>query len=103
MTSIELSPLDKFNKNLNQLLVNITDLFPDMKTNIDKHYEFPIEGSRYLEQFWENIEPYQQDISTKNEIIFSEGRIDVPLIVKIPTNIAKVIPPNSEIKSNNGA
>ena len=64
--------LDNFNKTLQELLVSIYEVYPDLKDIIMTHYHFPLNGDTYLNTFLENCENKGFDISTKNEFIFSE-------------------------------
>ena len=67
--------MDKFNTNLSQLLNTIKRLYPDQTANIDKHYDLTGQTDKYLLEFWENCKDKGNDISTKNEIIFSKNSI----------------------------
>lgn len=67
--------LDNFNKTLQELLVSIYEIYPDLKDIIMTHYHFPLNGDTYLNTFLENCENKGFDISTKNEFIFSENSI----------------------------
>ncbi len=64
--------MDKFNTNLTQLLNTIKRLYPEQIPNIDKHYNLSDATDKYLLEFWENCKEKGNDISTKNEIIFSK-------------------------------
>jgi hypothetical protein len=67
--------MDKFNTNLTQLLNTIKRLYPEQIPNIDKHYNLSEATDKYLLEFWENCKDKGNDISTKNEIIFSKNSI----------------------------
>ena len=64
-----------FNKNLQSLLKNIIENFSDLKGIIENNYTFPLEGEGYLNKFIINNKNKGNDISNKNEIIFSKGLI----------------------------
>lgn len=65
-----------FNKNLESLLNNISENFKDIGTIIKINYTMPLESEIYIENFVNsNINNIDKgnDISNKNEIIFSKG------------------------------
>jgi hypothetical protein len=64
--------LENFNNTLEELLNIVIKISPDMNNTIKKNYTFPLKTSIYLEKFLKNCENKGYDISTKNEIIFSE-------------------------------
>ena len=70
-----MSGLEHFNNNLESFLKNLLENFPELKDEIENHYDFPLEGTKYIESFYTNCINKGQDISTKNEILFSEGEI----------------------------
>ncbi len=64
--------MDKFNSNLNQLLQQIIKLFPEQSETINTYYEFNEETKdKYLLEFYNNCKTLGDDVSSKNEIIFS--------------------------------
>ncbi len=67
--------MEKFNSNLSQLLTTIKSLYPNQSKLIDKHYDLTEESDKYLLEFWNNCKDKGNDISTKNEIIFSKHSI----------------------------
>lgn len=68
--------MDKFNENLKQFLDIIKTNYPDQKDNIDNYYHFDTDTkSRYLDEFIKNCSEIGDDISTKNEIIFSKTKV----------------------------
>lgn len=67
--SIYMSYLEDFNTNLEHLLLSIDEYY---KKTL---YTFPLEGDVYIKQFLTNCIDKGYDISTKNEIIFSEDSI----------------------------
>lgn len=68
--------MDKFNENLKQFLDVIKTNYPDQKDNIDNYYIFDENTkSKYLDEFIKNCNEIGDDISTKNEIIFSKTKI----------------------------
>ena len=69
------SSTDKFNTNLEQFLLIIINNYPDLKQTIESHYKFPLTGIVYINEYIKNCRNKGQDISTKNEIIFSEGLV----------------------------
>lgn len=75
--------IDKFNKNLEQFLSIVIKNYPDQKNSIESHYKFPLNGNNYIDEYIKNCKNKGQDISTKNEIIFSEGLV---LIEKVNFN-----------------
>tara|TARA_B100000575_G_scaffold293962_1_gene307264 strand:- start:6133 stop:7260 length:1128 start_codon:yes stop_codon:yes gene_type:complete len=64
--------MDKFNENLKQFLEIIKVNYPDQKNTIEKHYNFDDPKDIYLNEFIKNCSIIGDDISTKNEIIFSK-------------------------------
>ena len=61
--------LENFNKNLEEFLNNICE----MNYNLDENFIFPLTGDKYISEFINNCIDKGFDISTKNEIIFSEN------------------------------
>jgi len=84
-----------FNKNLGALLKNIKETFKELKETIDERYVLPLTDSKYLQQFIKNNKHKGNDISNKNEIIFSK---DLVLLEYIDFNY---IWNHSEITSEN--
>ena len=68
--------MEKFNSNLKQFTEQIINLFPDQQENIDKFYDFSdLSNDKYLHLFYNNCRGKGDDISSKNEIIFSKDNI----------------------------
>lgn len=67
--------MDKFNNTLNELLIVIKTNYPNQQSMIDSYYQFENPTEKYLLEFIENCKDKGDDISTKNEIIFSKGSI----------------------------
>ena len=67
-----MSSIKKFNQTLTELLNNIKSNYTDLEKEIRDNYEFPLEGTTYINKFCNNCKNIEQDISTKNEIIFSK-------------------------------
>jgi len=65
--------LNNFNKNLQQFISNIISNYPSMDKDINNIYKFPTEDEIYILDFLKNTDNMGFDISTKNEIIFSEN------------------------------
>ena len=65
--------MDKFNDNLKQFIEIIKRNYPSQSAKIDEHYNFDNAGDKYINEFIENSKIIGNDISTKNEIIFSKG------------------------------
>ena len=65
--------MEKFNDNLQQFIQIIKNNYPDQKDTIDQHYNFDSPASTYIDEFLTNCTNNGDDISTKNEIIFSKG------------------------------
>ena len=64
--------MEKFNDNLKQLLEQVTKVFPEQAEVINSHYNFENAGDVYLKQFYANCRTMGNDVSNKNEIIFSQ-------------------------------
>jgi hypothetical protein len=64
--------MEKFNTNLKLLLEQICNVFPEQKDTIQKSYHFEECGDMYLKSFYNNCRNMGNDVSSKNEIIFSE-------------------------------
>ena len=64
--------MEKFNDNLKQLLGQVTKVFPEQAEVINSHYNFENAGDVYLKQFYANCRTMGNDVSNKNEIIFSQ-------------------------------
>lgn len=68
--------MEKFNENLKELLDQLCVLFPDQKASINKNYVFDNStGDKYLVMFYENCKYLGDDLSSKNEIIFSKENV----------------------------
>ena len=68
--------MEKFNSNLKQLLEQIKKLFPEQAETIDSHYVFDDNTKdKYLVSFYDNCKNLGEDVSSKNEIIFSKENI----------------------------
>lgn len=66
--------MEKFNQNLSQFIDIIKKNYPSQKELIEKHYNFNKDtGDKYLKEFLNSCSRIGDDISTKNEIIFSKG------------------------------
>ena len=64
--------MEKFNENLKQFLEQITSLFPQQTETINSYYNFDIPSDKYLLEFYENCVDKGEDVSNKNEIVFSK-------------------------------
>ena len=64
--------MDKFNENLKLLLEQITNVFPEQREHIESIYNFEEPGDKYLSSFYLNCRTMGDDVSSKNEIIFSK-------------------------------
>uniref|UniRef100_A0A6C0B5E4 Uncharacterized protein n=1 Tax=viral metagenome TaxID=1070528 RepID=A0A6C0B5E4_9ZZZZ len=62
--------MEKFNKNLEQFIRNLSKISGD-KTFIKK-YDFVNPGDKYLKTFYKNCSKLSNDIANKDEIVFSE-------------------------------
>ena len=68
--------MEKFNSNLKQFIEQIVKLYPEQKEKIDEYYNFDnLEDDKYLQMFYNNCMGKGDDISSKNEIIFSEENV----------------------------
>ena len=65
--------MEKFNENLKQFIDVLKKKYPEQKENIENYYNFDNPGNKYIEEFLENCKNCGDDISSKNEIIFSKG------------------------------
>ena len=65
--------MEKFNENLKQFIDVLKKKYPEQKENIENYYNFDNPGSKYIDEFLENCKNCGDDISSKNEIIFSKG------------------------------
>jgi hypothetical protein len=66
--------MEKFNQNLTQFIDIIKKNYPSQKELIEKHYTFDKNtGDKYIKEFLNSCTKIGDDISTKNEIIFSKG------------------------------
>lgn len=64
-----------FNNNLELLLNNIQSIFSELSPDISNNYTFPLTGTSYIDTFVSNNTKKYNDISNKNDIIFSKGLI----------------------------
>ena len=62
--------MEKFNKNLEQFIRNLSKINGD--ENYLEHYDFTDPGDKYLNIFYKNCNKFSNDIANKDEIIFSE-------------------------------
>ena len=67
--------MDKFNDNLEQFTNTIKMNYPDQSERIDEYYDYSDPGEVYLNEFITNCSSIGDDISSKNEIIFSKGQV----------------------------
>ena len=67
--------MEKFNDNLKQFVSIIKTNYPGQQAKIDEYYNFDSVNDRYLNEFVEICKTIGNDISTKNEIIFSKGSV----------------------------
>ena len=67
--------MDKFNDNLKQFIEIIKKNYPSQSEKINEYYNFDNPGDRYVTEFIDNSKIIGNDISTKNEIIFSKGNL----------------------------
>ena len=72
--------MDKFNDNLEQFVSVIKKNYPLQVNAIDNYYSFDNPGTKYLDIFLKTSTTIGDDISTKNEIIFSKDSIVLPCI-----------------------
>ena len=72
--------MEKFNDNLAQFTNIIKKMYPEQKEAIENYYNFDEPGDRYLNSFIENCSEMGDNISSKNEIIFSKGTVILPNI-----------------------
>ena len=72
--------MDKFNDNLEQFTKAIKLNYPDQSKRIDEYYDYSSPGEVYLNEFITNCSAIGDDISSKNEIIFSKGQVILPSI-----------------------
>ena len=63
---------NNFNKTLTELLENIKNTFEDYNSTIDANYNFPLEGTTYIQSFMLNCKDKSNEIASQNEIIFSK-------------------------------
>ena len=77
-----MSSVENFNKTLEQLLTTVLENYPEQNNSIRKHYNLPIDltNDTYIRNFIQNCSGKGQDISTKNEIIFSK---DIVLVTGV--------------------
>jgi len=66
--------MEKFNDNLQQFTKTIKINYPDQSNRIDQYYDYSNPGDKYLNEFITNCSTIGDDISSKNEIIFSKDR-----------------------------
>ncbi len=67
--------MDKFNDNLEQFTNTIKLNYPEQSSKIDEYYDYSDPGDKYLTEFIQNCSTIGDDISCKNEIIFSKDRV----------------------------
>lgn len=67
--------MERFNSTLQEFLNIIKTNFPNQQEQIDKHYNFETNTDKYINEFLKNCEDKGDDISTKNEIIFSRNQV----------------------------
>ena len=67
--------MDKFNDNLKQFIEIIKKNYPSQSEKINEYYNFDNPGDKYVTEFINNSKIIGNDISTKNEIIFSKGNL----------------------------
>jgi hypothetical protein len=67
--------MERFNSTLQEFLNIIKTNFPNQTEQIDKHYNIEANSDRYIHEFLKNCEDKGDDISTKNEIIFSRNQV----------------------------
>ena len=65
--------MEKFNENLKQFINVLKKKYPEQKDTIENYYNFDNPGSKYIDEFLQNCKNCGDDISSKNEIIFSKG------------------------------
>ena len=65
--------MEKFNENLKQFIDVLKKKYPEQKENIENYYNFDNPGSKYIDEFLQNCKNCGDDISFKNETIFSKG------------------------------
>ena len=77
-----MSSIENFNKTLEQLLTTIIENYPSQSKSIKSYYNFPIDSNNniYIRNFTKNCNGKGQDISTKNEIIFSKDIVLVDAV-----------------------
>ena len=64
--------MDNFNKNLSLFLQQIKKIFPEYTEVIDQKYKFEKPTDKYLLRYYTAFKELGDDLSTKNEIIFSK-------------------------------
>lgn len=64
--------MDQFNNNLQLFLQQITKIFPDYKEIIEEKYIFTDSTDKYLLRYYNVFKELGEDLSTKNEVIFSK-------------------------------
>jgi len=67
-----MNSIKSFNSNLEKLLKNIIQFFPNQEKTINSFYKFPLEEDIYIKDYFKICKNISKDISEKNEIIFSE-------------------------------
>jgi len=68
--------MEKFNSNLQQFTEQIIKLFPEQEEKINEYYDFSdLSIDIYLQMYYNNCVGKGDDISSKNEIIFSKENI----------------------------
>ena len=64
--------MEKFNENLKQFINVLKKKYPEQKNTIENYYNFDNPGNKYIDEFLQNCKNCGDDISSKNEIIFSK-------------------------------
>ena len=69
--------IEYFNSTLKQLVNNIIEFYPEYKENLEEYYKDIIENEcnnddKYIKRFMRKFENLKNDVSTKNNNIFSE-------------------------------
>ena len=68
--------MENFNKNLQLFLNNIKLISPEIADVIDISYTFDISSNEtYIKEFYSNVYPLRNELSTRNEIIFSTDNV----------------------------
>lgn len=67
--------MEKFNNNLKQFIDILKVNYPDQVDKISAYYSFDSPGDKYITDYLTNCTNNGDDISSKNEIIFSKGSV----------------------------